>query len=77
MAPMTTIIKTPIKTEIIAPPMADTGRPHKRVARDHHLASFKTRREAIKWAQRNGHAPYVDLVRHLNDQKKPDHWRAV
>jgi hypothetical protein len=24
----------------------------------------------------NGHAPLVARVRHLNDKRKPDHWRA-
>jgi hypothetical protein len=37
------------------------------------LATFKTQHEAIDWA---GHAPLVARVRHLNDKKKPDHWRA-
>ncbi len=44
---------------------------------DHTLGTFKTQREAIDWAKRNGHAPHVARVRHLNDKKKPDHWRAV
>ena len=26
---------------------------------------------------KNGHAPLVARVRHLNDKKKPDHWRAA
>jgi hypothetical protein len=25
----------------------------------------------------NGHDPHVARVRHLNDKKKPDHWRAA
>jgi hypothetical protein len=44
---------------------------------DHVLATFKTQREAIDWAKKNGHAPHVARVRHLNDKKKPDHWRAA
>jgi len=44
---------------------------------DHVLATFKTQHEAIEWAKKNGHAPHVARVRHLNDKKKPDHWRAV
>jgi len=44
---------------------------------DHVLATFKTQREAVEWAKKNGHAPHVARVRHLNDKKKPDHWRAA
>lgn len=44
---------------------------------DHPLGTFGTQREAIAWAQRNGHSPHVARVRHLNDKKKPDLWRAV
>lgn len=45
---------------------------------DHVLGTtFQTQREAIDWAKRNGHAPLVARVRHLNDKKKPDHWRAA
>ena len=44
---------------------------------DHEIATFKTQREAIDWAKRHGHVPHVARVRHLNDKKKPDHWRAV
>jgi hypothetical protein len=50
------------------------------VAEDHAdriLGTFKTQREAIEWAKKNGHATLVARVRHLNDKKKPDHWRAV
>ena len=43
---------------------------------DHILATFKTQREAIDWARSQGHAPLVARVRHLNDKRKPDHWRA-
>jgi hypothetical protein len=34
-------------------------------------------REATDWARNQGHAPPVARVRHLNDKKKPDHWRAA
>ena len=44
---------------------------------DHVLATFKTQREAIDWCRKHSHAPLVARVRHLNDKKKPDHWRAV
>ena len=44
---------------------------------DHALIAFKTQREAIEWAKANGHSPLVARVRHLNDKKKPDHWRAA
>ena len=37
---------------------------------DHPLASFKTQHDAID-------TPHVARVRHLNDKKKPDHWRSV
>jgi hypothetical protein len=40
------------------------------------LATFKTQHEAIDWARKQGHAPLVARVRHLNDKKKPDRWRA-
>ena len=33
--------------------------------------------EAIDWARKNGHTPLVARVRHLNDKKTPDHWRAA
>ena len=44
---------------------------------DHPLANFKTQHEAIDWAKKQGHTPHVARVRHLNDKKKADHWRAV
>ncbi len=44
---------------------------------NHVLGDFKTQKEAIDWAKKNGHSPHVARVRHLNDKKKPDHWRAV
>jgi hypothetical protein len=44
---------------------------------DHVLATFQTQAEAINWAKAKGHSPLVARVRHLNDKKKPDHWRAA
>jgi hypothetical protein len=44
---------------------------------DHALATFRTQREALEWAKKNGHTPHIARVRHLNDKKKADHWRAV
>ncbi len=32
---------------------------------------------SIEWAKKNGHSPHVARVRHLNDKKKADHWRAA
>ena len=46
-------------------------------AGDHVLHTAGTQAAAIKWAKDNGHTPHVARVRHLNDKKKPDHWRAV
>jgi hypothetical protein len=43
---------------------------------DHVLATFKTQHEAIEWAKKNGHAAHVARVRHLNNKRSPDHWRA-
>ena len=44
---------------------------------DNVLATFKTQKEAIDWAKSKGHSPLVARVRHLNDKKKPDHWRTA
>jgi hypothetical protein len=44
---------------------------------DHVLHTSKTQGEAIEWAKKNGHTPHVARVRHLNDKKIADHWRAV
>ncbi len=44
---------------------------------DHVLATSRTQQEAVTWAKQNGHAPLVARVRHLNDKKKPDHWRSA
>ncbi|MGA3138950.1 MAG: hypothetical protein ABSD09_08705 [Xanthobacteraceae bacterium] len=43
---------------------------------DNVLKSFNTQREAIDWSRQQGHHPLVARVRHLNDKKVPDHWRA-
>jgi hypothetical protein len=44
---------------------------------DHQLGIFGTQGEAIEWSKRQGHAPHVARVRHLNDKKVPDHWRTA
>ena len=44
---------------------------------DHVLGAFKTQREAIDWAKKQGHAPLVARVRHLNDKNKANHWRTA
>jgi hypothetical protein len=44
---------------------------------DQVLATFRTQKEAIDWSKKSGHSPHVARVRHLNDKKIPDHWRAV
>jgi hypothetical protein len=41
------------------------------------LHTERTQEAAVEWAKKNGHAPHVARVRHLNDKDKPDHWRAV
>jgi hypothetical protein len=41
------------------------------------LGTFSTQKEAIEWAEKNGHKPLVARVRHLNDKKNPDHWREA
>ena len=43
---------------------------------DHVLKTCDTQKEAITWAKKHGHRPLVARVRHLNDKKVPDHWRA-
>jgi len=35
----------------------------------HALATFKTQKEAIDWAKKNGHSPHVARVRHLTIRK--------
>jgi hypothetical protein len=44
---------------------------------DHVLGTFRTQREAIDWAKAGGYSPLVARVRHLNDKKRPDHWRSA
>jgi hypothetical protein len=44
---------------------------------DHVLHTSSTQKEAIDWSKANGHSPHVARVRHLNDKKRPDYWRAV
>ena len=44
---------------------------------DRVLKTFGTQKEAIDWAKHQGHHPLVARVRHLNDKKIPDHWRAA
>ena len=44
---------------------------------DHVLFTSRTQKEATDWARRQGHKPLVARVRHLNDKKKPDHWREA
>ena len=44
---------------------------------DHALGTFRTQEEAIWWAKGQGHSPHVARVRHLNNKRIPDHWRAV
>jgi len=41
------------------------------------LGTFRTQREGIDWAKSKGHSPLIARVRHLNDKKRPDHWRAA
>ena len=38
---------------------------------------FDTQKEAIDRAKKMGHHSLVAHVRHLNDKKKPDHWRSA
>jgi hypothetical protein len=44
---------------------------------DNVLATFKTQEEAIGWAKSRGDTPLVARVRHINDKKRPDHWRSA
>jgi hypothetical protein len=44
---------------------------------DHVLGMFRTQKEAIDWAKLRGHSPLVARVRHLNNKRVPDHWRAA
>jgi len=45
--------------------------------KDHVLKTFKTQKEAIDWAKKQGRHPLVARVRHENNKTKPDHWRSV
>lgn len=44
---------------------------------DHVLHTCRTQHEAVAWAKKNGHHPLVARVRHLDNKKIPDHWRAA
>jgi hypothetical protein len=44
---------------------------------EHMLHTARTQHDAIAWARKEGHQPLVARVRHLNDKKIPDHWRAA
>ena len=59
------------------------GRPEESRVDDYVLKSagpyprhVQDQHNAIDWAKKNGHAPLVARVRHLNDKRRPDHWRA-
>ncbi len=62
------------------PKVRPEGSPiHDYVVEDHAdnaLATFSTQLDAINWAKRQGHSPHVARVRHLNNKRIPDHWRA-
>ena len=45
--------------------------------KDHVLKTFKTQKEAIDWAKKEGHHPLVARVRHENNKTKLDHWRSA
>jgi hypothetical protein len=45
---------------------------------NHVLGSFSsTQRQGIDWARTQRHRPLIARVRHLNDKRNPDHWRAA
>ena len=44
---------------------------------DQVLHTSKTQHDAIAWARERGHHPLVARVRHLNDKRIPDQWRAA
>ena len=46
-------------------------------AADSVLSTHQTQAQAIQWAKSHGHRPLVARVRHLNNKRIPDHWRAV
>lgn len=41
------------------------------------LHSTNTQAAGIQWAKTCGYVPHVARVRHLDDKRKPDHWRKV
>jgi DNA-binding transcriptional MocR family regulator len=41
------------------------------------LGTFPTQAEAIEWARKQDLRPLVARIRHLNDKKTADHWRAM
>lgn len=44
---------------------------------DRVLHTAGTQAAAIAWAKAQGHSPHVARVRHLNNKRIPDHWRAA
>ncbi|PZR93602.1 MAG: hypothetical protein DLM68_00790 [Hyphomicrobiales bacterium] len=46
-------------------------------AKDDVLYTSKTQLEATFWAKKQGYSPLIARVRHLNDKKIPNHWRAA
>jgi hypothetical protein len=44
---------------------------------DQMLYKSRKQNDAITWAKSHSHAPHVARDRHLNDKRRPDHWRAV
>jgi len=44
---------------------------------DHVLSTHHVQADAIAWARARGYTPYVARVRHLNNKRIPDHWRAA
>jgi hypothetical protein len=46
-------------------------------ADDQVLHKTNTQANAVAFAKANGHSPHVARVRHLNNKRIPDHWRAV
>ena len=44
---------------------------------DQVLHTSKTQHDAIAWARQRAHHPLVARVRHLNDKRIPDQWRAA
>jgi hypothetical protein len=44
---------------------------------DQVLGTFDTQQKGIDWAKAHGFRPLIARVRHLNDKKRPDHWRSA